>query len=205
MLYPNSSILTEPTRLVVFDLDGTLYKKKRMVWRMLIAAPCEWRMMLAERKTRNALRGQYFETKDAFDKAFFQLFAEIRGCSAQQAMEWCEKRYMPLLVSVIRKYYTSVEWLSSFAEECKNRDIRLVVLSDYGHMHEKLAALDIEEQLFDWVVSAPELGGLKPAPQLMSRVVERMNVTPDQCLVIGDREDTDGLLAEAAGARFFLV
>ena len=205
MLYPNSSILTEQTRLVVFDLDGTLYAKKRMIWRMLMAAPCEWRMMLAERKTRNALRGQYFETKDAFDKAFFQLFAEIRGCSAQQAMEWCEKRYMPLMVSVIRKYYTSVEWLSSFAEECKNRDIRLVVLSDYGHTHEKLAALDIEEQLFDWVVSAPELGGLKPAPQLMSRVVERMNVTPDQCLVIGDREDTDGLLAEAAGARFFLV
>ena len=103
MLYPDSSILTEQTRLVVFDLDGTLYKKRRMVWRMLMSAPCEWRMMLAERKTRNALRGQYFETKDAFDKAFFQLFAEIRGCSAQQAMEWCEKRDMPLMVSVIRK------------------------------------------------------------------------------------------------------
>ena len=203
--YPDSSILTSQTHLVVFDLDGTLYAKKRMIWRMLMAAPCEWRMMLAERKTRTALRGQYFDTKEAFDKAFFQLFSEIRGCSAQQAMEWCEKMYMPLMVSVIRKYYKPVDWLVPFAEECKKQDIRLVVLSDYGHTHEKLSALGMDEQLFDWVISAPELGGLKPAPELMHKVAERMNVTPDQCLVIGDREDTDGLLAEAAGARFFLV
>lgn len=205
MLYPDSSILTPQIRLVVFDLDGTLYTKKCMVWRMLKAAPREWRMMLAERKTRRALRGQYFETKAAFDKAFFQLFAEIRGCSEQDAIEWYDNVYMPLMVGVIRKYYKSVEWLPTFAEECKKRDIRLVVLSDYGHTREKLAALNIEEHLFDWVVSAPELGGLKPAPQLMHQVAERMNVTPDQCLVIGDREDTDGLLAKETGARFFLV
>lgn len=205
MLYPDPSILTPQIRLVVFDLDGTLYTKKCMVWRMLMAAPRDWRMMLAERKTRRALRGQYFETKAAFDKAFFQLFAEIRGCSEQDAIEWYDNVYMPLMVGVIRKYYKSVEWLPTFAEECKKRDIRLVVLSDYGHTREKLAALNIEEHLFDWVVSAPELGGLKPAPQLMHQVAERMNVTPDQCLVIGDREDTDGLLAKATGARFFLV
>ena len=205
MLYPDSSILTPQIRLVVFDLDGTLYTKKCMVWRMLKAAPREWRMMLAERKTRSALRGQYFETKAAFEKAFFHIFAEIRGCSEQDAIEWYDNVYMPLMVGVIRKYYKSVEWLPTFAEECKKRDIRLVVLSDYGHTREKLAALNIEKQLFDWVVSAPELGGLKPAPELMHQVAERMNVTPDQCLVIGDREDTDGLLAEAIGARFFLV
>ena len=205
MLYPDSSILTPQTRLVVFDLDGTLYTKKCMVWRMLKAAPRDWRMMLAERKTRSALRGQYFETKAAFEKAFFHIFAEIREGSEQDAIEWYDNLYMPLMVGVIRKYYKSVEWLPTFAEECKKRDIRLVVLSDYGHTREKLAALNIEEQLFDWVVSAPELGGLKPAPQLMHQVAERMNVTPDQCLVIGDREDTDGVLAEATGARFFLV
>ena len=205
MLYPDSSILTPQIRLVVFDLDGTLYTKKCMVWRMLKAAPRDWRMMLAERKTRRALRGQYFETKAAFEKAFFQLFAEIRGCSEQDAIEWYDNVYMPLMVGVIRKYYKSVEWLPTFIEKCKRQDIRLVVLSDYGHTREKLAALNIEKQLFDWVVSAPELGGLKPAPELMHQVAERMNVTPDQCLVIGDREDTDGLLAEAIGARFFLV
>ena len=205
MLYPNASILTPQTRLVVFDLDGTLYVKQRMVWRMLKAAPSAWRMMLAERKTRRALRGKYFETKAAFDEAFFQLFAQLKGCSVKQAIEWYETFYMPLMVSVIGKWYKPVEWLLPFADECKKRAIRLVVLSDYGHTHEKLAALGIEKELFDWVVSAPELGGLKPAPQLMSKVVEYMKMTPDQCLIIGDREDTDGLLAKAAGARFFLV
>ena len=80
-----------------------------------------------------------------------------------------------------------------------------MVLSDYGHTHEKLEALGLDVELFDWVVSAPELGGLKPASQLMSKVAERMTVSPSECLVIGDREDTDGEMAKAVGAAFYLV
>ena len=79
----------------------------------------------------------------------------------------------------------------------------MVVLSDYGHTQEKLQALGIDSALFDWVVSAPELGGLKPAPQLMESVVARMGVLPHQCLVIGDRDDTDGQLARSVGATYW--
>jgi HAD superfamily hydrolase (TIGR01549 family) len=112
---------------------------------------------------------------------------------------------MPLMVNVIRKYYKTAEWILPLILECKKRGIRLIILSDYGHTHEKLEALGLEKDLFDWVVSAPELGGLKPAPQLISKVTESMGVTNSQCLVIGDRGDTDGQLAKAAGAAFCLV
>ena len=78
-------------------------------------------------------------------------------------------------------------------------------MSDYGHVAEKLHALGIDQTLFDWVISAPELGGLKPAPQLLLQVLEKMKVTPTQCLVIGDREDTDGQMAQSVGALFQLV
>jgi HAD superfamily hydrolase (TIGR01549 family) len=112
---------------------------------------------------------------------------------------------MPLMVTVIRKYYKTAEWIHPLILECKKRGIRLVILSDYGHTHEKLEALGLEKDLFDWVVSAPELGGLKPATQLIHKVAEYMGVTTSQCLIIGDREDTDGQLAKAAGAAFCLV
>ena len=78
-------------------------------------------------------------------------------------------------------------------------------MSDYGHVAEKLEALGIDKKLFDWVISAPELGGLKPAPQLLLQILEKVKVTPKQCLVIGDREDTDGQLAQSVGAMFQLV
>ena len=81
----------------------------------------------------------------------------------------------------------------------------MVVLSDYGHATEKLEALGLSPTLFDWIVSAPELGGLKPAPQLMQIVTKQMGVTAEECLVIGDREDTDGEMARRAGAEFVQV
>ena len=109
------------------------------------------------------------------------------------------------MVSVIQRYYKPVEWLMPFVADCKKQGICLVVLSDYGHTHEKLHALNINENLFDWVVSAPELGGLKPAPEVLKKVLEKMKVTAEQCLVIGDREDTDGALAQSIGAAFQLI
>ena len=199
------SILTPQTRLVIFDLDGTLYAKPHMVWHMLFSAPNEWRLMWAERKTRKQLRGKWLGDENKFYQTYFQTMATYCSLSTDQLRIWYFEKYMPLMVNVIRKYYKTAEWILPLILECKKRGIRLVILSDYGHTHEKLEALGIENDLFDWVVSAPELGGLKPAPQLISKVTESMGVTNSQCLVIGDRVDTDGLLAKSAGVAFCLV
>lgn len=199
----DSHILTPQTKVIVFDLDGTLYAKPRMVWRMLCAAPREWQLMLAERKARKHLRGQWLGDEDTFYQNYFQTMAIYCKSTSEDMHLWYVDRYMPMMVNVIQKYYKPVQWLMPFLKDCKKQDIRLVILSDYGHTHEKLRALNIDESLFDWVISAPELGGLKPAPQLMERVAEQMGVQPNQCLVIGDREDTDGELAKSVGATYW--
>ena len=204
-MQPDPHILTSEIRLVIFDLDGTLYAKSNMVWHMMFAAPSDWRMMWAERKTRKQLRGKWLENEIAFYQTYFQIMATYCSRTPEQAREWYRNKYMPLMVNVIRKYYKPLEWLLPFIAECKQRGIRLVILSDYGHTLEKLEALGIDKNLFDWVVSAPELGGLKPAPQLIDKVIEFMGVARGQCLIIGDRNDTDGQLANDAGAAFCLV
>ena len=65
----NCQLSTANCQLIVFDLDGTLYAKSRMVWRMLCSAPREWRLMLAERKTRKQLRGQWLGDENTFTTA----------------------------------------------------------------------------------------------------------------------------------------
>jgi HAD superfamily hydrolase (TIGR01549 family) len=124
------------------------------------------------------------------------------GCSPLQAKEWYEQRYMPLMVKLIGKYQPLGEWVLPFVQDCQHKGIKMVVLSDYGFAKEKLQALGLEPSLFDWVVSAPELGGLKPAAELMHHVAERMGVAIEDCMVIGDREDTDGEMARRCGAQF---
>ena len=196
-------ILKPETKIVVFDLDGTLYNKRGMVRRMMCGALLDWRMMLIERRTRKQLMGRWMGDRESFYNLFFQTMANGHRFSASYARWWYSTRYMPLMVKIIKKHYQLVPWVMPFIQQCKKLGVRLVVLSDYGHTTEKLQALGLEQSMFDWVVSAPELGGLKPAPQLMARVAEQMGVQPNQCLVIGDREDTDGELARAVGATYW--
>ena len=198
-------ILKPETKVVVFDLDGTLYNKNGMVMRMLFSALLEWRMMFVERRTRKKLRGVWMGDKDSFYDMYFREMSNGRLFSAEYARWWYNTRYMPLMVRVIKKYYQPVEWLEPFVSQCKTLGVRIVVLSDYGHTKEKIQALGLDDTMFDWVVSAPELGGLKPACQLLEKVAAKMGILPNQCLVIGDREDTDGELAKSVNAPFYLV
>ena len=199
-----SPTLVAQHQLVIFDLDGTLYNKRRLSLRMLLHAPFDMLKMLAERKTRASMKGLYIGAEH-FTPAYFDRLAHGMHTSPAKAKQWYQERYMPLMVKLIGRYQPIGEWVMPFVNECKERGVKMVVLSDYDFAQEKLQALGIDPQHFDWVVSAPELGGLKPAKELLIKVAQQMGVAAEQCLVIGDRQDTDGDMARATGAAFQLV
>jgi HAD superfamily hydrolase (TIGR01549 family) len=199
-----SPTLAAQHQLVIFDLDGTLYNKRRLSLRMLLHAPFDMLKMLAERKTRASMKGLYIGTEH-FTPAYFDRLARGMHTSPAKAKQWYQERYMPLMVKLIGQYQPIGEWVMPFVLECKERGVKMVVLSDYDFAQEKLQALGIDPQLCDWVVSAPELGGLKPAAELLQLVAQQMGVAAEHCLVIGDRQDTDGDMARATGAAFFPI
>lgn len=197
-----SKLSTLNTKLIVFDLDGTLYNKRGLSLRMVLHAPLDIRKMQAERATRASMKGMWLRDEKHFHDTYFQRMAARMHCSATAAEQWYNQRYMPLMVKMIGKYQPLNEWVLPFIHDCQHTGIKLVLLSDYGFAKEKLQALGLSPTLFDWVISAPELGGLKPAPELMRIITERMGVAPQDCLVIGDRDDTDGEMARRTDAQF---
>ena len=200
-----SKLSTLNTKLIVFDLDGTLYNKRGLSLRMVLHAPQDIRKMQAERATRASMKSMWLRDEKHFYETFFQRMAARMHCSATAAEQWYNQRYMPLMVKMIGKYQPLNEWVLPFIHDCQQTGIKLVLLSDYGFAKEKLQALGLSPTLFDWVISAPELGGLKPAPELMRIITERMGVVPQDCLVIGDRNDTDGEMARRTDAQFCKV
>lgn len=197
-----SKLSTLNTKLIVFDLDGTLYNKRGLSLRMVLHALLDIRKMQAERATRASMKGIWLRDEKHFHDTFFQRMAACMHCSATAAEQWYNQRYMPLMVKMIGKYQPLNEWVLPFIHDCQYTGIKLVLLSDYDFAKEKLQALGLSPTLFDWVISAPELGGLKPAPELMRIITERMGVAPQECLVIGDRDDTDGEMARRTDAQF---
>ena len=80
---------------------------------------------------------------------------------------------------------------------------KTAIVSDYP-ASAKLLALRAAD-LFDVVVANGEAGGptrLKPSPEGYLLAAKRLGILPQNCLVIGDRDDADGLAAKAAKMAF---
>ena len=54
------------------------------------------------------------------------------------------------------------------------------------------------------VVSAGDVGVLKPHPRGLERLMAAAEATADETVVIGDRVDRDGLVAKRVGARVLI-
>ena len=147
----------------------------------------------------------YFGDADTFYRALFTLIAESRGLPYLKVKEWYVGSYMPLTISVLRKHYKARRFAEPLLSELRKRGIKTAVFSDYGCVEEKLEAIGLDKTLFDYTESAPELGGLKPNKNMMQRLLGKTGTLPDETLMIGDRDDTDGESARQTGMRYFIV
>jgi len=160
-------------------------------------------VLSAERKARKVIMGKDFGTEECVYNALFEEIAKVKNnMPVERVRHWYEEKYMPLQVSVLQLYFQARPLTVELLEALKARNLKVILYSDYGHAAEKLQALGIPTELFDRIVSAPELGGLKPSRQSMERLMTQCNLQPDTILYVGDREDTDGESARPFGIRF---
>ena len=190
---------------VVLDLDGTLYDKtglaRRMVRRLWWCLP----LLAAERLARKNMHYVQYASQEEFFGAFFRHMSRGHWWTKSMAATWYHTTYMPTMIRLIRRYHSPRPEVMALVEEAKAKGLQLAIYSDYGCVIEKLEALGIDPSLFDLMVSAPELGALKPSEPCARRVMELLNAKPETTLFVGDREDKDGASAKAVGARFLLI
>lgn len=198
-----------PAALLV-DLDGTLYAptplKRRMALELLLRAPGRIRALRCFRHAHEELRA----SPERILPGEAPLEAQLR--LASQALGWPRERLRALfeewMVERPARHlprFRNRALLAELAAE-RRRGAALALVSDYP-ARRKLAALGARD-LFHAVVANGEPGGpprLKPDPAGYLEAARRLGVAADQCLVLGDRPDADGLAAERAGMAFRLV
>ena len=191
---------------VIFDVDGTLYDNKRLPLRLILADISGVFTLAAERKARKAIMGNdYGDEAGVFDALFAKMCEEKKGLTIEKARRWYNERYMPSQVAVLTMYYTPRPCVDELMWNLHERGIKVVLYSDYDYAADKLLALNIDPLWFDVVVSAPELGGLKPSKQSAERLLERLSLKAENVLMVGDRDDTDGATARSVGMQFYNV
>ena len=168
-------------KAVVFDLDGTLYDKRGLKWRMVKRLWWCLPLLAADRMARGKCWMAIVKTR------------------------WHREVYLPTMVELIGSHQPiRTEALKSL-NECRQKGIKTAVYSDYGCVAEKLAALHIDASQFAFLVDAPSLGLLKPSAKAAHKVLEMLDVTPEQTLFVGDRDEKDGRAARSVGAQFYLL
>lgn len=190
--------------LVVLDLDGTLYRKPRMAWYMIRS---QWRhlpSLAAERRYRRLLRRRL-----ALNTANTPAMTVTREFSDK----WYNESYLPAMVRVIARHYKAEPWVQPLLDDCHTRGIKVALLSDYEAAVDKLRVLRLNPDDFDCILSTGDLGTIKPDPGLGDMLLRHLYPAGDMpdpfpwqhALFIGDRQDTDGMLAHALGAQFMQV
>jgi FMN phosphatase YigB (HAD superfamily) len=83
--------------------------------------------------------------------------------------------------------------------------IKCAVYSDYPNVAERLTAIGLPPDRCGALYGPDTFGALKPAPRPFLTIAQDLHCAPEDTLVIGDREDTDGDGARACGMRFILL
>ncbi len=193
-------------RLVVFDVDGTLYDqrpvRRGMLWHLLLGALREGspRTILALRAYRHAKEELAAQEAFGHEATARRRAAKASGLSEETVgglvEEWMRERPLPL---VARARFPGVVELF----EGLRRAGRLVaVLSD----HPAKAKVDTLGLRPDLVVAATDaaVDVQKPHPKGLEWILGETGCRPGEAVLVGDRVDRDGGAAERAGVAFLL-
>jgi putative hydrolase of the HAD superfamily len=190
-------------KLVVFDVDGTLYDqhalRMRMVRDMLLHTILRQDLgVMSVIKTYRRIRERLGDT-EVFDFES-HLIAETvatTGFSEEKVLaivhEWIEQRPLPYLLSC--RYPGLTELFAGLKRSGKI----IGVFSDYP-AHQKLSALNLAA---DYIASAQDdcIRLLKPHPKGLEFLISKAGFTAAETVLIGDRIERDGIAAQRAGVR----
>lgn len=189
-------------KVILFDLDGTLYNSA--------------------------------EVRAKFAEAAYHALAKLKNISVEEATTLIEDTReklkekhgfpVPYTLTLVRfgmpvemwhkeniDYFDPRDYLSANGElrnmllDLKKR-CRLAILTNNNNVQAKriLEALKVQD-LFDQVFTYNTFKTMKPNPQFFKKAAKAMDVTPKECLVVGDRYSVDLIPAQELGMQIYEV
>jgi len=184
-----------PISAVSFDMDGTLAevrKRQLGMWRGLLRYPRELSVL---KGGFDAWRGRRSLQLDA--EVLSTLAAE-RGLSEDRLRGALADEFDGRWPSLFRGAAV-LPAAAALMAALDAADVPSAVVSDYPGLT-KLAGMGLDG--FSVVISCRTLGALKPLPDGLHAAASQLGVPVSELLHVGDRWDTDGRAAAAAGCHF---
>ncbi|AEF81563.1 haloacid dehalogenase domain protein hydrolase [Leadbettera azotonutricia ZAS-9] len=170
-----------------------------------MACPWEAPLLLAERKTRKSLAGCDYGGSETYYHEFLSRLSLATRKPEPFLRSWYFDSFMPRMCKVLKKHYQHRPGLPELFKTLARKGLKFAVYSDYPMVAERLHSLGLNPESCGLIFGPENFGAQKPAARPFLSIAEAMNVPPKETLVVGDREDSDGAGAAAAGMSFFKI
>jgi FMN phosphatase YigB (HAD superfamily) len=191
---------------IIFDFDGTLFDNTNIAFYLIAAFPFDLRRIHKERLIRKRFAGCDYASPEEYYSAFFASLGKACFRPPQRIRNWYFNHYMPRMVRVLKKHYRFRPGVQNLFQKFNVSNVpRVAVYSDYPFLKERLEALGLSPGPNILLYGPESFGAQKPAVGPFCRIAADMGAAPEEVLVIGDREETDGLGAFRAGMHFFCL
>jgi FMN phosphatase YigB (HAD superfamily) len=136
-----------------------------------------------------------------------EMAKKFRIFSAEYYKKWYFERYQPNFCKILAKHYNADKSVINIFEYLLKNNIQIAVNSDYPFIEARMQAigLDYKQNSKLFYFSSEDFGVLKPATRPFIEVANKFNCEPSNCLVIGDRADTEGECAKILGMNFIQI
>jgi HAD superfamily hydrolase (TIGR01549 family) len=201
----------ESIRGVIFDFDGTLYNSKHFPLHLICAGPADIFLVRAERLVRARFVGSDYGSAEAYYREFFTELSRPARRPPAFVKSWYLEKYIPRMTQILKKYYRcrpgTPELFKALrtAGNVAGKPIPFTVYSDYPYTSGRLAAIGIDASLPNVIYGPEDFGAQKPAPRPFLTIAAALGCAPAEILVVGDRDETDGAGAAAAGMGFVKI
>ncbi|KRA84433.1 HAD family hydrolase [Altererythrobacter sp. Root672] len=186
-------------KLVIFDVDGTLYDQWPLrldMARALIADSLQQRTLDTIRvlSTFRKVRESLGDARSVgVSNEQFRRTAKDRGCSEEHVRSIVERWIEQEPLARLRRRRT--RGASELFSALKRNGRTIAAWSDYP-VEPKLATLELKADLAV-CSSDPAVNRFKPDPAGLQLILDRTATSPDQAIVVGDRFDRDWEAARA--------
>lgn len=190
---------------LAFDIDGTLYPRSQMNWRLVkgalpdLAFSLRFNSMRQEiRRIDGTERSEITSLEDLLRRECVVMYGSEEKLPKFLKKAESQDRRWERLFSDIKPY----EGLEETLEAAYGR-YRLAALTDFP-LFKKLEALGVDKY-FSYKASTNDSGAFKPAPAPFLYMLQGLGAPPEQVLYVGDSESKDIKGAKRVGMRAALI
>lgn len=177
---------------VIFDMDGVLVDSEKFI--------CEAAMRMFAERGWPVKPEDFIPFIGTGENRYIGGPAEKYGYPIDIERE--KVRTYEIYGEIVKGQIEPLEGVHEFIRKCRGRGLKLAVATsaDKIKMEINLREIGIPPETFDALVNGLEVEKKKPNPEIFLKAVERLGLSPEECLVVEDA--VNGVAAaKAAGCR----